>query len=163
MVAGFSRFPSNIKNHVTPIRFFLFMSRAVSGENNWWVHVSLGGRLVRFPMTDTTHLHKTETPGSFFFSKYVFSNFVNMMKEPFCVIRCKNAIRYGGSVVLYTAFTVYTVYHISPRKRSTSKVVYCQFFFRNPCNTKYTTQAKKRNILTPGAPKWVKDTGNELK
>ena len=35
MVAGFSRFPSNIKNHVTPIRFLLFMSRAVSGENNW--------------------------------------------------------------------------------------------------------------------------------
>ena len=53
--------------------------------------------------------------------------------------------------------------HTSTREDSTSKVVYCQFFFRNPCNTKYKTQAKKRNILTPGAPKWVKDTGNELK
>ena len=75
--------------------------------------MSLGRRLVRFPMTDTTHLHKTETPGSFFFSSnYVFSNFVNMMKEPFCVIQCKNAIRYGGSAVLYTAFTVYTVYTV---------------------------------------------------
>ena len=64
-------------------------------------------------MTDTTHLHKTETPGSFFFcSNYVFSNFVNMMKEPFCVIQCKNAISYGGSAVLYTAFTVSTVYTV---------------------------------------------------
>ena len=46
--------------------FFCLWVEHWGGENNWWVHVSLGGRLVRFPMTDTTHLHKTETPGSFF-------------------------------------------------------------------------------------------------
>ena len=46
--------------------FFCLWVEQWGGENNWWVHVSLGRRLVRFPMTDTTHLHKTETPGSFF-------------------------------------------------------------------------------------------------